>query len=712
MDSAYWLTSNGKPFIFPDRLDEHLVTSHGYTARQFPCEHCNRAFAWRPSLIQHNRIHGLFKRYPCENCTKVFTESAVLQKHIRSMHVGARAHVCPECGKTFSTSSGLKQHSHIHSSVKPFQCEVCFKAYTQFSNLCRHKRMHSRCRLQIKCDKCSQAFSTVTSLAKHKRFCDTAPSLSMTPPNPPMPDFNKIPPRGYGMTNMPPTPQNSLMMYPRPPLPMLSQSILGNYPMFPSLPSLVGGPQHPLLPHSLLLPFQDTNSVSNKDSPPMSAGFDFNRERSPAPNISSSFKRISSPPQKYFQEPESMPKSFSPPTSPTKEPLRVTDDSIDSTNNQSDIEENVPALSPQRCTPSPNPDFEDSSKMNGSKKESTPLDLTTRREGLEILSMSRLTSSSSPEVPERKPSPQKDASSKSDPRTDHPFFSISDLLKEPESKVTSSTSSQPSPLTETPTKYPLAYPRPLHPSYLFDMCRNLERNSERKSILPPPMPSRTYPLIPPFFPPTSIGNVGNIGIGLHRNPGLDLLNAQFSASSRPFNELSRQYDLISPHISRPKDRYSCKFCGKVFPRSANLTRHLRTHTGEQPYKCKFCDRSFSISSNLQRHVRNIHNKEKPFRCHLCDRSFGQQTNLDRHLRHHEDGGADVPDSSSTSDTPVKYFNEEIRSFVDKVTDQSNDDIMADVDDEMDDDDERSFLEMQDEHLDCELPMPKTNGLDG
>jgi uncharacterized Zn-finger protein len=59
-----------------------------------------------------------------------------------------------------------------------------------------------------------------------------------------------------------------------------------------------------------------------------------------------------------------------------------------------------------------------------------------------------------------------------------------------------------------------------------------------------------------------------------------------------------------------KERYTCKYCGKVFPRSANLTRHLRTHTGEQPYKCKFCERSFSISSNLQRHVRNIHNKER------------------------------------------------------------------------------------------------------
>ena len=54
---------------------------------------------------------------------QVFTDPSNLQRHIRSQHVGARAHACSDCGKTFATSSGLKQHKHIHSSVKPFMCK-------------------------------------------------------------------------------------------------------------------------------------------------------------------------------------------------------------------------------------------------------------------------------------------------------------------------------------------------------------------------------------------------------------------------------------------------------------------------------------------------------------------------------------------------------------------------------------------------------------
>lgn len=126
---------------------------------------------------------------------------------------------------------------------------------------------------------------------------------------------------------------------------------------------------------------------------------------------------------------------------------------------------------------------------------------------------------------------------------------------------------------------------------------------------------------------------------------------------------------------KSKDRYACKYCGKVFPRSANLTRHVRTHTGEQPYRCAHCERSFSISSNLQRHVRNIHRQERNFKCNLCNRRFSQQTNLDRHVKKHEaDDGTVIGTVTSSSASSVDEKEDprlfEIRSFMKKVTDGS------------------------------------------
>lgn len=203
-------------------------------------------------------------------------------------------------------------------------------------------------------------------------------------------------------------------------------------------------------------------------------------------------------------------------------------------------------------------------------------------------------------------------------------------------------------------------PQHIHPMMLEAMYR--AQKGENIPRLPIPYPSSPsgYPQRYPFLSPSMLSPpVNQVPFDLLRN------------TSTP--QTPKVFD---PAGGKIKDRYACKFCGKVFPRSANLTRHLRTHTGEQPYKCRYCERSFSISSNLQRHVRNIHNKEKPFKCPLCERCFGQQTNLDRHLKKHESDGPTILDERNlprrNNNTPrnlseESYF-EEIRSFMGKVTD--------------------------------------------
>ncbi|XP_055593942.1 histone-lysine N-methyltransferase MECOM-like [Uranotaenia lowii] len=188
----------------------------------------------------------------------------------------------------------------------------------------------------------------------------------------------------------------------------------------------------------------------------------------------------------------------------------------------------------------------------------------------------------------------------------------------------------------------------------------------------------------PGYPKSFLPARSPVSYDLQRLKEQDVLAASLSRLRQSTNGISNNNNNNSnsinhnlpPGATKNKDRYACKFCGKVFPRSANLTRHLRTHTGEQPYKCKYCERSFSISSNLQRHVRNIHNKERPFKCALCERCFGQQTNLDRHLKKHEADAAGLglgleerfrTARRNSRGIPEDSYFEEIRSFMGKIT---------------------------------------------
>ncbi|CAK6972999.1 zinc finger protein 208-like [Scomber scombrus] len=103
---------------------------------------------------------------------------------------------------------------------------------------------------------------------------------------------------------------------------------------------------------------------------------------------------------------------------------------------------------------------------------------------------------------------------------------------------------------------------------------------------------------------------------------------------------------------RAPKTYMCSTCGKQFPSSASLNRHLIIHSGKKPYKCTLCGTGFTQIGNLKTHQK-IHKEkltnpaaleessaqpeEAPssvdiYFCHLCWMQFSEKQQLEEHLK--------------------------------------------------------------------------------
>lgn len=168
-DSPADLSSPPPPSTTGSTSSTSTVVDRRLNSQRHQCPDCGKSYSTFSGLSKHRQFHcaaandGPRKSFSCKYCDKVYVSLGALKMHIRTHTLPCK---CTLCGKAFSRPWLLQGHIRTHTGEKPFSCQHCHRAFADRSNLRAHLQTHSDIK-KYSCPTCSKTFSRMSLLTKH-----------------------------------------------------------------------------------------------------------------------------------------------------------------------------------------------------------------------------------------------------------------------------------------------------------------------------------------------------------------------------------------------------------------------------------------------------------------------------------------------------------------------------------------------------------------